>query len=326
MKLNLEDDFAIKRYLLGELTEEDQQQLEERLLTENEYFERLQLIEDELVDEYLGGGLSPAEREKFDSHFLSTPERYQKLRIASALRRYVSAAALVEEPEPVRSAPPPTSPWQLLKAFLWGQNPVLGYFLAAALLLIVLGGTWSMVSSRRLQNQLEWVKAQQSTSEQELQRQLGEQRARGGQLAEELEREKHQRAVLEEEKRSLITSLHERLGPSTLSLALTPGLVRGTETTKKLSIPSSGSLIRFELQSPGDDFKSYTASLHNDEGDEIVTRYKLKARPMRGSTVVVMNVTSEDVPQGDYYVQLSGITDSGKIEELDKYFFRIIKK
>src|SRR5687767_12381263 len=125
MRLNLEDDSAIKRYLLGELTEEDQQALEERLMTDNGYFERLLLLEDELVDDYARGTLTPGEEEKFDRFFLRTPDRHQKLRFAGALKKYVAAATLAKDSERVRNDPRVMSSWQLLKLSLFGRNPVL---------------------------------------------------------------------------------------------------------------------------------------------------------------------------------------------------------
>ncbi|HSB10807.1 MAG TPA: hypothetical protein VLM38_15065, partial [Blastocatellia bacterium] len=92
------DDGDLRRYLLGELNEAEQQRLEERLLTERELFDLLPVIEDELVDDYLGGQLSSDERGRFESYFVSTPDRRRKLSFAMALRRYVTAEGETEAP------------------------------------------------------------------------------------------------------------------------------------------------------------------------------------------------------------------------------------
>lgn len=317
MRPNLEDDSAIKRYLLGELTEEDQQTLEERLLTDNGYFERLQLLEDELVDDYARGSLTPGEQEKFDSFFLCTPERYQKLRFASALKKYVSTAPVANQSRVVDTDPRVMSSWQLLKLSLFGRNPVLGYSLAAVLLLIALGGAWSMDRYWRLQDQLEGIIAKNSTTEEELQRRLGEQRARSGQLAEELERERRRRVLPEQ--------AHGALPPTTLSFVLTPGLVRGSAPANRVPISSSTSLIRLELQTAGDNYQSYRAELYADGGAEILIQNMLKARTTAGNTVVVVNLPAESISQGDYYAKLSGHTSAGDTENLGTYQFRVIK-
>jgi CHAT domain-containing protein len=90
MSEEVNDEGYLRNYLLGELPEAAQQTLEDRLMTETELFDLLQVVEDELVDEYLSGAFSAGERSKFESLFLSTPERRRKLSFAMALKRYVT--------------------------------------------------------------------------------------------------------------------------------------------------------------------------------------------------------------------------------------------
>jgi hypothetical protein len=145
-------DQNIRRYLLGELVEAEQQRLEESLLTSDEMFEELLIVEDELVDEYVNGQLAGTERESFEQHFLSTPERVEKLRFARAFKRQISAAtASSESPEPATPFEPhASSRKQWLPAFLQSaRHPVLNLSLAAALLLMVVGGSlWFMIRSQ----------------------------------------------------------------------------------------------------------------------------------------------------------------------------------
>jgi len=319
--MNLDNDSMIKQYLLGELTEEGQQQIEERLLRDGDYFEHLQLCEDELVDEYVRGGLPPDEQRRFDNHFLSTPERHEKLRFARALRRYVSAAV---EAEPATTAQ--RTRLQFLSASLRGRHPVMAYSLAAALLL-VLGGT-VIFRNWQLQNQLAQIRSQQSAglrSERELQRQLQEQRAGTMELAKELQHERDQRAMLERKASSSIPSNPDQLAP-VISLVLTPGLLRGEETTKKALVPSGTTLIRLELHFPANEYKSWRATLHNAEGAELSRQNLLKARSRGGGSIVVMELPADDIPGGDYYVKLSGTAGSVEFEDIGKYYFRVTKK
>src|SRR6266516_3197889 len=319
--MNLDNDSMIKQYLLGELTEEGQQQIEERLLRDGDYFEHLQLCEDELVDEYVRGGLPPDEQRRFDNHFLSTPERHEKLRFARALRRYVSAAV---EAEPATTAQ--RTRLQFLSASLRGRHPVMAYSLAAALLL-VLGGTM-IFRNWQLQNQLAQIRSQQSAglrSERELQRQLQEQRAGYMELVKELQHEKDQRAMLERNVSPSIPSNPDQLAP-VISLVLTPGLLRGEETTKKALVPSGTTLIRLELHFPANEYKSWRATLHNAEGAELSRQNLLKARSRGGGSIVVMDLPAEAIPGGDYYVKLSGTAGSGEFEDIGKYYFRVVKK
>jgi tetratricopeptide (TPR) repeat protein len=90
MNQTINEEEAIKQYLLGQLSEEEQTPLEERLLTDDDFFERLNMAEDELIDEYLADRLGPDDRQEFNGHFMIAPERQQKLRFSKALRKYVA--------------------------------------------------------------------------------------------------------------------------------------------------------------------------------------------------------------------------------------------
>ncbi|HEV2915077.1 MAG TPA: CHAT domain-containing protein [Pyrinomonadaceae bacterium] len=140
MKQQFDDQRFIKDYLLGEVSEEDRQrEFEQRLLTEDSFFEELLMAEDELIDDYLSGALSEEEQGRFENHFLSTTERQRKLRFARALRRHVSnrAAAAEEAPGPASSLYSRWLAWT--KGFF--SSPM--KLAVAALLLLALGlGVW----------------------------------------------------------------------------------------------------------------------------------------------------------------------------------------
>ena len=61
------EDESIRRYLLGELTAEDESALEERFFDDDECFLSIDAVSTELVRDYLAGDLSPKERQLFES-------------------------------------------------------------------------------------------------------------------------------------------------------------------------------------------------------------------------------------------------------------------
>lgn len=89
----------IREYLLGQLSGEQQQWVEERLISDRDFFEQVTIIEDELIDDYIGGSLPKVERERFLHHFLSTPQQRQRLRSAMILRQHVSGLDTVGLPK-----------------------------------------------------------------------------------------------------------------------------------------------------------------------------------------------------------------------------------
>ena len=74
MVLSETDQSKIRRYLLGQLNEADEQKIEERLVVEDDLFEELEISKGELVEEYQSGELREKERREFEQRFLATPE------------------------------------------------------------------------------------------------------------------------------------------------------------------------------------------------------------------------------------------------------------
>jgi hypothetical protein len=132
MARHYNDQGTIRQYLLGQLTDDSQQKIEERLLTEADFFEELEVQEDELIDEYLAGKLTIEEQGWFEKHFLATTERDQKLRFARALNRYVTASA---HQDISRTVPFSSSFWN-------NQNWALRAIAAVVVIGIIAGVLW----------------------------------------------------------------------------------------------------------------------------------------------------------------------------------------
>lgn len=79
-----------RKYLLRELPEPQQEQIEMRLLTDQEFGRRLAIAQDDLVDDFVTSRLSNHEEQRFREHYLITLERQQKIGFAAALDRYVT--------------------------------------------------------------------------------------------------------------------------------------------------------------------------------------------------------------------------------------------
>src|SRR5215204_5062970 len=101
------DDEVLRReYLLGRLNDQTQEQVEERLLNDDDFVEKLSTTEDRLIDDYVFGALSANERESFTENFVINDERRGKLRLAQSLDVYLDK---LDGPLPV--IPADASPW-----------------------------------------------------------------------------------------------------------------------------------------------------------------------------------------------------------------------
>ena len=146
MTLNAEERNELRLYLLGNLTQEAQQRVEQCLLTDPDFLEELILDEEELIDDYVSEDLSDEDRLKFERHFLSTPERHRQLRFARALSRYTSYStekAGGKEARAYTPAPPAGPNWaERFRAFWNGQTWALRAASALVLVAVIAGALW----------------------------------------------------------------------------------------------------------------------------------------------------------------------------------------
>ena len=90
----------LKRYLLKQLSDPEQQEIELRLLSDDSFSSELDIAEDELIDDYLANELSQNERERFEQNFLTNPERVSRLNSSQAMKRYFDRTAPTPLPKP----------------------------------------------------------------------------------------------------------------------------------------------------------------------------------------------------------------------------------
>ena len=110
-----EDQELICRYLLGELSEQQQTELEARYFADDELFEQLLVVEDELIVRYARGEFSERERASLEGYFLRSRPRRKRLMFVQALMKYL--ASLSEDVSRHRA-----SWWDELKSLLHTRN------------------------------------------------------------------------------------------------------------------------------------------------------------------------------------------------------------
>lgn len=150
MQLESKDQETLRQYLLGNLLPEESAPLEERLLTDGDFYQELLILEDELVDQYLSGDQSIAERESFEAHFLLTPERQEKVRFSRTLKKYLDHTEqeranennVVEVPAPVHVLVAGRDSTRSPFFSFLSRNPILSYSLAAIVVLVIGAVTW----------------------------------------------------------------------------------------------------------------------------------------------------------------------------------------
>ena len=303
------------QYLLGQLGDTEQQQLEERLMTQDDLFEQVQVLEDELIDEYLKNTLSAQDRADFEKHFLSAPERFKKLRFAEAFRSYVAVENERTEKERSKS-----SFWQTFWAGLRTPTLVLRYGFPMVLVGVVIGGLRMGSTIQRLTTQVAQIRTEQGgwqEREQQLRQLLEAQRRRSVELEQQLVLAQPQDQKLPEKLSARLVAL----------VVLTPGLVRDSSgTMKRLTVSSETRFVELRLELGDYKYESYRVVLQDIEGSEILARNKVKPERSGSSQFLILTLGAKDLPRGDYSLKVSGASKSGEFEPLVSYTFGVQSK
>jgi hypothetical protein len=320
-------------YLLGDLSEAEQTELEERFFHDTQLSEALSEVEDDLIDQYVRDELSAPERQRFEHHFLISKRRREKVVFARSLLQAEKRPA-----EEVVSAPavahiqPPLPWWPAILSSLRAPRPVFSYSLAAVALLFLLGGFWLLSEVRQLRSEVAQVAAERETRKlqnEELREQMDEerqrhteQRQRNDELA--AQKEKLQREMAKLKQQAEDTNRASRSAQSFFAFNLSPGF-RGSEGPKRLILPRGIQTVRLQLNlNPGDQYSHYQVSLQTTSGDSVHRWQGLRSSSTGGERAVFIEVPVKWLSAGvQYEFSLSGVAGSGRIEGLDYYYFSL---
>lgn len=141
----------ITRYLLGQLDEPDEEQLEMRLLSDPEFSAEFDIVVDEISIRYVVGGFEGEEKDQVERYFLRTPERQNKVKVLCELLHYSEVVRADVETEKVERLSPVTDHRGLF-ARVWrfgsAKPLMLRFGVTVAVLVIVVGVVFLMRSGR----------------------------------------------------------------------------------------------------------------------------------------------------------------------------------
>lgn len=357
MEKHSDEESALKQYLLGELDQEEQLLIEERLFLDNEYLLRLQTLSDELIDDYLVDELPVAERKKFETWFLSNHERQADFRFAKAFKRYCETEAgqqaSTSHSSLTQASRSPAISWLSLLASPFSRQPIVSFSLAAAALLILCVALWLVLNftflSRPERSQpivtqsptpqpTAVIREQQppapDSGDVRLHENINgeaEQPDKRRNYTKDFERTEEKTLVAQRERNSRqprgASTSKERQPSISLAVLLIPGGdVRGESRANIVQLPANlNSLI---LQLPlveQDDYIRYEATLRTDNRT-LRTWTGLKSTMTESIKIVPVAVPSKLLRQQGYQIKLTGITADKQAQEIATYSFQVEKR
>ncbi|HEX4950987.1 MAG TPA: hypothetical protein VFZ34_30290 [Blastocatellia bacterium] len=321
----------LTRYLLGELSEDEQTTIEEQLFTNDELFQQARALKAELTDNYVRGNLSASERLRYEQRFLTSPVGRNEALFARAFTQVlaeeepvVSRAAAVMETKP--------SPWEAIRAFF--RMPALGVGLAMASLLLLLGGFWLYQQSQRWRTEVQQANTARDAEarrQKELQDEIARARARNEELNQQLQQAQQERDQARQALEKAAGQPTPQTAPnnpnSLLSVLLVPSLLRGDNQRARITIPASTGRLQMQLDlDQSEQYQSYRAELRTKRGQLLHRQSKLVPRVTAAGKAVFLVVPAANIRNGDYDITLFGVTASGAVEEANFYHFTAVRR
>lgn len=313
----VELDQELTRYLLGKLSEEERIVVEDRYLSDEEFFDELAVAEDELIDDYVRAKLSRSELELFEQYFLSSAARRERVKSARALMRFADTHAATTR----------VSWWQRIRSAFRLDSPAMGLVLATGFIMLVVGGPLVVTQISKLRSDLKGLQSEQlaqNQREKELERLLAQQEQQNDELNQSINRERAERGQLEQE----VARLREQQAPP-VAFALGFGEIErskgGPAQATRLVVPPGTDLIKLQLDLLKDEFENYVVILEDAQQRDIWRALLQSTKAGKGRAVVV-RLPSRLLSTGQYKLILNGTKNKRDHEVLSEFNLDVIKK
>ena len=306
-----------KRYLLGTLSDQERDQLEQRYFSDTADFDEIEIAEDDLVDAYARDKLTGDDHRRFELVLSSSPRLRQRVEVAKLLSRKTQAspvAAVEEVPKPGR--------WRQLFAF----DPPARLAFGFSVLLVLLGGllvfgAWLQV--RRTSDAIAAREASLEQRRQEIERLAAQSQASNEQRASELQAQEAQLKAQQQVAQEVIREPNQSTLGFVQTLFLRSGTTRGGGGNSDLALRKNTSHIRFNMDVTGSDSRRYRATIL-DPDLKVVSKPRIVSPRRTGSgDFLIFEIPAKGLSPGDYSVRVEGLTATGEVENNNDYPFRL---
>lgn len=318
-------------YLLGRLTEEEQERVENFYFGDAENLELLAAVEDELIDSYVRGELGPLERERFEDFFLRSPERRERVENARALDAFVkktSGDVSVKQSSgasATRSAPL-THP-RFKRAAFW--LPL------AACLLLTAGGAflvYKMLGARRQDEAAQSRPAdanrvvQPTPQQQPTSRQPDAADVRETTSQSEPDPQDKANAPTPAPTATATRPTPPRHGSVVASVLLTAGASRGGGQSPTLNIGQGADRVKLLAEVSNQGYQGYEAVLRTAEGAEVWRGGVKPGGRKQETAVIILTPPARVFRSGDYTLSVTGLRTDGGTDAAGEYQFRVSRR
>jgi hypothetical protein len=307
--MNSNTDELITRFLLDELSPEERTKIEERFLTDNEFFEQLLSAEESLIDRYIGGRLDTDQQERARKLFQSSPARRDDMEftkeLVSSLRQARAGTSHI-----AKYGPPLTSPgWTNVSRFGLVILLVVGFAAVA-------GAIYLYSQKRKLESEL---LALERTNQESRDRLAEEARSRA---------ESERQLAIERENRLKAEELLAQSQPyraESFSVLLAPTSLERGGNGRLVTLKPQTQRVQFQLELDKSwHYSQYQLVITTFDGHVVRSENAIDARQIKQGRVVV-TLSSSLLKYNDYRIELKGRLDNGTFVHVADYVFKVRK-
>lgn len=292
-------DAELIRYLLGALSEDETNRLDELSVVDDEVAARLCALEEDLVDAYAAGTLDEKSLERFERFYLASPERRTKAEFAKSLQ--VAAG----KPSPRRATVHRLTP----PAGVAPARAIPRSHIMVAVLVLAAGAL--VVYSLSLRRTLTAAEEHAAATAQ-----------RASAMSVELEAQRKATAIATQ----ALADARAARPAATVALVLRPE-TRGIGPTSIISIAAGSTTVPFDLQFESTAPASYDVALKDPSTNQVVWR-SAAVTPQGGRrpAVVSVGVPAALLGAQHYALDLFELRESSPPEFVGSYAFEVARQ
>jgi hypothetical protein len=295
-----EDTRLLIRYLLNDLNEEEEEKVEERYSSDENFFTRLLATEDELIDSYVLGDISHPDREKFEEAYLSNQHRREKVESNRVLLQAVNNM--------LRRPPLYQRLVASLRRTFSPQNLSIGYTFAGLLLIATLSGSLVLLLRERgrLRSDLAQANSQLIQKGKDYQEKIAELNQSHGNPQPSPVSPNKQEAVTGGPQKEV--AIPRRSQPVVAFSLPRAGLTRGGEANalKPFVIKRGVLLVELTVDVVPNDYVDYKVSLQRVGGEQVWDETISSARPGFTTKQIVVPLPASLFRHRDYILKVTG--------------------
>ena len=318
MRADLQQEELISRYLLGQLSEEAQIELEDQAFADTNLQEIITGVENDLIDEYVREEMSAVVRSQFESRFLTSINRRRRVELAAALFAVTKTESVSQQN--VTSVSEKLSLRESIVAILSGFSNLARIGVAVAVIIIVAIVCWRII---QLKKQPTFVTTNQQVPPISYPEPVSPVISMPPNQSSDLALKNN--SAQPRPNRTVGKHLAEPSGQTSVSLILATGIARGSERRPRLLVPASARQVQVHVAlDPDEQYQEYRIELRDQNGNQIYSK-ELSVRKTSSGKTLNFTVPVRILQTGGYELTVKGLSDEQPGEVLSFHYFDVSK-